>query len=147
MSNENVETIRRLYEAMNELGAAGVYALPEPMRRQVYERWFHPDLVIRQSEDLVFDTAGIFHGYEGFVEAARELGEALDALRFDPGDAYEAGNTVVFEVRALATGKGSGVPIELPGFAHLWELRSGRVTRWVVYTTVGEAKAAAGVAE
>ena len=145
MSQENVEIVRRLYEAMNSAGVAAIYNLPDAERKRVFEQWFSPSFEIRQDEDLVFDTKGTFRGYEGFVESARELVEAFSDLRFEPSTTYESGDTVVFEVRALATGRGSGVLTEIPQFAHLWELKDGLVRRWYVYKTVKEALAAAGM--
>jgi len=143
MSRENVEIVRTLYEGINRIGVAGISALPDVAQRNFFEQSFDPELEIRQSAELVFDTAGTFHGYEGFVEAARELVEALADLRFEVGEAFESGNKVVFEVRALATGRGSGVPIEIPRLAHLWELNERLVRRWIVYPTLGEALEAA----
>ena len=147
MSEENVETVRRIYDGIRQMGgASAMFALPDDARRDLYDQTFDPELEIRQSAELVVDTVGTFHGYEGFIDCTRELVEGLGDIQFDPGQAFESGDTVVFEVRALATGKESGVPVE-GRLAHLWELRNGRVRRWVVYPRLAEALTAAGLSE
>ena len=145
MSKENVEIVRRLYETINQVGVAAIYALPDATRREMHAQFFDPELEVRQSSEIVFDTAGTFHGYEGFIEAARELVEGIGDLRFDVGEAFDAGNQVVFKVRGVATGNASGVPVESRLIAHLWELKDGLIRRWIVYPTVAEALAAAGL--
>ena len=148
MSVENVEIVRRLYEGINQGGIASLYGLPDAARRELYEQIFDPEVELVQSAELVFDTAGTFRGYEGFVEGTRELVEGLGNIRFDlVGEPFEAGNQVVFEVRALATGRESGIPVQTPLIAHLWELKDGLVRRWVVYPTLEEALEAAGLSE
>lgn len=146
MPEDNLEIIRGLYERMNQLGPEQLLALPDAARREVFERFFHPDLELRQSAYMVIDTAGTFRGYEGFLESLRELVEGLDDLRFNLGEARESGDRVVFRVRAFATGKGSGVPVDVE-LAHLWELKEGRVRRWGVHPTFGEALEAAGLSK
>ena len=147
MSVENVETVRNIYEGIRQMGGAtALFALPDATRKNLYDQLFDPELEIRQSAELVLDTVGTFYGYEGFIDCTRELVEGLGDIQFDPGQAYESGDTVVFEVRALATGKESGVPVQ-GRLAHLWELKNGRVRRWVVYPTLAEALEAAGLSE
>jgi ketosteroid isomerase-like protein len=147
MSLENVEIVRNLYAGLNRAGAARLLALPDAIRRETFEQLFDPELEIRQSAELVFDTAGTFRGYEGFVEAARELVEALGDIQFEVGKGFESGDKVVFEVRARASGRGSGVPVETRLIAHLWELTGGLVRRWIVYPTLEDALEAASLSE
>ena len=146
MSQENVEVVRALYDALNPTGAGGFLAMPDPDRREIFERIYDPEFELRQSPDAVFDTAGTFRGYEGYLEALRELAEALGDIHFEVGEAFDAGDKVVFDVVARATGMGSGVPVEMR-IAHLWELKEGLVLRWIVYPRLSEALEAAGLRE
>ena len=146
--SQNVEIVRRLYKGINQGGVASIYALPDGARRKLYEQSFDPELELVQNAELVFDTAGTFRGYEGFVEATRELVEGFGDIRFDVvGEPFESGNQVVFEVRALATGRESGIPVQTSLIAHVWELKDGLVRRWAVYPTLDEALQAAGLSE
>jgi ketosteroid isomerase-like protein len=146
MSQKNVEIVRVLYGALNRTGVGAFLAMPDPFRREIFERAYHPELELRQSPEAVFDTAGTFSGYDGYLAAARELAEALGDIHYEVGEAFEAGDKVVFDVVARATGMGSGVPVEMR-VAHLWELRDGLVLRWMVYPRLSEALDAAGLSE
>jgi len=145
MSQQTVEIVRNLYEAINRLGAASLLELPDAARRDFFRRSFDPELEIRQIPGLV-DTAGTFRGYDGYLQATRELVEVLNGIRFELGKEYARGDSVVFDVLALATGRASGVPVEIR-IAHLWELKEGLVRRWIVYPTLDEALEAAGLSE
>ncbi len=147
MSEENAEIVRRLYEGINLGGVVGMYELPDAARRELFDQFFHPDVELGQSPEIVFDTAGTFRGYEGFIEGTRELVEGLGDIRFDVGEAFAGGDKVVFEVRASATGRESGIPVQTRLIAHLWELNDGLVRRWIVYPTLAEALEAAGLSE
>ena len=146
MSQENVEIVRALYDVLNPTGAGGFLAMPDSRRREIFERIYDPELELRQSREAVFDTAGTFRGYEGYLEALRELVEALGDIHFEVGEAFDAADKVVFDVVARATGMGSGIPVEMR-VAHLWELKEGRVLRWIVYPRLSEALEAAGLRE
>ncbi len=146
MSQENVEIVRNVYDALNRTSVGAFLAMPDSSRRAIFERIYDPGLELRQSPEAVFDTVGTFRGYEGYLEAGRELVEALGDIQFDIGKAFEAGDNVVFDVVARATGMGSGIPVERR-IAHLWELKEGLVLRWIVYQTLEQALEAAGLRE
>lgn len=146
MSQENVAVVQNLYEVMRQVGPGAVLDLPDTERRRFFDSYFEPDLELRQSRELVLDSAGVFHGYEGFMAAARELLGSLSDIRWEVDDVFASGDTVVCDVRALASGVGSGIPLE-HRMAHLWGVRNGRLSRWIVYPTVAEALTAAGLSE
>lgn len=146
MSRENVEFVRQIYEGIHRIGPGGLVELPDAALRAFFDRAFDPELEVRQNPNAVFDTGGTFRGYEGYLEAARELQEAFSKIRFEPGRAFAAGHFVVFDVVAHATGKESGIATEVP-VAHLWQFKDGRVLRWIVYMTLDEALKAAGLSE
>ena len=131
MSRENVEVVRRFYELYNRGdfegtdGAALVVEL------------FDPDVVIDQLDEVA-GTKGTFQGYEGMLQAQREVTEVLADVRFLPEEHAAAGDRVAFVVRAEGTGRESGVPVDTR-LGHVWSLRAGRIARWVVYRDPGEA--------
>jgi hypothetical protein len=145
MAQTNDETIRAIYRMLKEVGSSELFALPQGDRRAIFERVFHPELEIRQSPEIVLDTAGTFHGFEGFDRAGHELLEALGEIEFEAGESLQSGDVVVFEIRATAMGIGSGVPVELQ-MAHEWEIEDGLARRWVVHPTLERALTAAGLA-
>ena len=135
--------VRGIYEAINSAGAA-MLALPDETRREFFQLTFDPELELRQHPDIIIGTKGTFRGYEGFVAATEELFEALSRVEFEPQKEFVRGEIVVFDVRAVATGRASGARADVR-VGHLWELRDGLVTRWIVYPTLDEALEAAGL--
>jgi ketosteroid isomerase-like protein len=136
VSGENVEVVLRFYERFNRGDFSG------PGGGAVARETFDPDVEMRQIEDIA-GTAGTFHGYEGLAAAQRELTEALSEIRFQPERHWERGEGVAFDVWAEIVGRSSGVPGRLR-IGHLWELRAGRVLRWIVYREPEDAVAALG---
>jgi ketosteroid isomerase-like protein len=149
MSEENIEIVRGIYGLVSEIDQRAVLEAPEAERRALFEQAFHPDLEIRLLPGIsgLAGTGGTFHGYEGFLEASRELIEDIEDIKWDPGGRrLTNGDTVVIEVTAFATGRGSGARSKIQ-FADLWTLEGGRVRRWMSYETFEEARKAAGLSE
>lgn len=65
-------------------------------------------------------------GLDALHAMTQALGEVWEEWRYETETYFEGGNRIVVFVRLLARGKGSGVPIELPG-AHVWTFQSGKV--------------------
>ena len=133
MSRENVEVVRRLYEAFNHGGLDAVTALTHP------EIEFVPPPIWPDSPRL--------QGVESIQEMARQWIETFDDFRInaerfiDPGE-----DCVVAFVRDQGRVKGSGAEID-NRFIHVWTLRDGQIIRWESYTDEGEALEAAGLSE
>ena len=90
MSQENVEIVRRIYEAWN----AGDLGLQH----------FDPAVEVHQTAGFL-DTGGVFHGHEGVLASARELMQGLHDLHWDTHDfiAARCSQVVVpFTARATA---------------------------------------------
>jgi ketosteroid isomerase-like protein len=137
MSEENVEIVRRLFEAFQT-----------GMKRGDLTVWF-------DSEDLADDFEwmtppevaglGTYRGREGFLEFMRAWTEDFEDWSIELERVIDAGEDQVVGVfHQRATGKGSGVPIELvQGF--VWELDDGRVVRMRNYVSPADALEAAGL--
>jgi ketosteroid isomerase-like protein len=151
MSRENVEIVRRVYETLNlaerRVARRGDQVLPSPEQiAEMMGELFDPDVEVQQMAGIV-GTAGTFRGYDGLLRARAELAEGLVDLEWRPDEPFdELGDRVVVGVRASSTGRASGVRSELQ-IAHLWELKDGRVVRWVVYPSRAEALEAVGLRE
>ena len=139
MSQENVEVVRRAFEEfLNAMERGDPGAL------------FDLEVVADDYEWIFFEGLegrSVWRGREGFVEFVRTWTAEFDdwSIRLerliDAGDDQVVGLTV-----QSATGKGSGVPVELT-IGQVYELEDGRVVRVRNYLTHAEALEAAGLRE
>jgi ketosteroid isomerase-like protein len=139
MSEENVEIAQRLWEEFQaglERGDPGA--------------WFDPEAVADDFEWIVstpLDGRSVWRGREGFVEFMRTWTEQFDDWSIRVERWIDAGeDRVVALTHQTATGKGSGVPVEL-NLGQVWEFEAGRVARTRAYLDHKEALEAAGLRE
>jgi ketosteroid isomerase-like protein len=137
MSQENVDTIARLYDEF--LGR------PERVMDPAILEFFDPAVELRQTESFL-GTAGTFHGYDGLVRSAREMFETFRDLHWVPIRLIDGGDHVVTTCEARAYGKQSDVEVRVKG-AHLWTLRGGRIVAWHIYLDSTQALEAVGLSE
>ena len=139
MAQGNVEVVLQLYEGLN----SGVSA--REVGDQVLSATFDPAIETVQLGALA-GTRGTFIGYDGLRDAARELDEAWETYRFELLEHAAEGDLVAFAVKAHGSGRASGIPVEME-LGHLFELRGGRIARWVVYDEPRDALEAVGLSE
>ena len=137
MSQENVETIARLYDEF--------LAKPERLTSGELLAFFDPAVEIHQSESF-FGTQGTFHGYDGLRRSGREVFETFSDAHYVPKRLVDGGDQVVATVEFRAIGKQSGVSIA-ETVAHVWTLKSGRIIAWHVYLEPAKALEAVGLRE
>ena len=137
MSKQNVQIITSLYE--------NFLARPERLMSGEILEFFDPAIEIRQSASML-GTEGTFHGYEGLVQAAREVIEPFHDIQFVPRDIVDAGHQVVATVEFRGTGRESGVDVRETA-AHVWTLNGGRIIAWHVYMDPAEALEAVELSE
>jgi ketosteroid isomerase-like protein len=137
MSQENVETITRLYDEY--------LARPERVSDPGLFQFFDPAVELRQSASIL-GTEGTFHGYDGLARGAREVFESFRDYHWVPIRLIDSGDHVVATVEARGYGKHSGVEVN-ETVAHVWTLRGGRIVAWHVYMDPAEALQAAGLSE
>ncbi len=125
MSRENADVVGRMFEALNR----GVTA--DALSDEALATMFDPAIEMQQLADLA-GTAGTFRGYEGLREAIREVNEGLMNNQYDLLEHASNGDKVSFVVKASGIGRASGVHTEMR-VGHLFELRGGRIIRWVLY--------------
>jgi ketosteroid isomerase-like protein len=133
MSEENVETLRRGYEALN--------------RRDI-DAWledFHADV---EAHDLpTIPDAPVRRGHEDLRKWAEMMGDIwTQESYYELEEFTAAGDFVVVAVRAHAWGRGSGAPIEV-SFFQVFEMRDGKVQRSWAYFDEAQALEAAGLSE
>ena len=137
MSQENVETISRLYDEF--------LARPERVSDPEVLQFFDPGVEFRQTAS-VLGTEGTFHGYDGLARAGREVFEAFREAHWVPIRLIDSGDHIVAAVEFRAYGKHSGVEVK-ERIAHVWALRGGRIVAWHVYMDPTQALEAVGLSE
>jgi ketosteroid isomerase-like protein len=97
-------------------------------------------------EGAALDGRSVWRGREGFEEFMRTWTEEFEgwSIRFEPIDAGD--DRVVGLTQQSATGKGSGVPVEL-NVGQVFELEDGLLVRVRNYLSHAEALEAAGLRE
>jgi uncharacterized protein len=131
VSQENVEIVRRVYEAMNARDFATVAELAHP------DATWIPDSRVGE---------GPIRGRENVIRFFTDRAEVFGQLDAKPERYWEKDDTVVVFVRVTGRGQGSGAEFEIR-IGHLWTVRDGVVVRGEGYGDRSEALKAAGVSE
>src|SRR5436190_18839774 len=128
MSQENVEIVRGIYEAVARRDGVTPF--------EVY------------SEDIVWDISNsaraalnpkpIYHGHEGVREAWRDGVSAFREVDLEVEDLVDAGDRVLASIQERDVGRASGARVEANHFA-VWTLADGKVTRLQVFDDREEA--------
>ena len=127
MSRENVEIVRRAYDALNRRDL------------EATREFTHPNAVFRT-------TVETFRGHDGLTEWVRKVDEILEGYRLTVDEIIDAGDRVLAFTHQSARGKGSGIEIE-HHVAHVWTIQDGRVTAFQAFTDRSEALEAVGLRE
>jgi ketosteroid isomerase-like protein len=132
MSQENVDTLRKGYLALNSGDFDAAIALLDPdVEFDVSRRTFDP---------------GVFHGHEGVRENLSLVGEQWAMFRQEPQDFIVAGDDVVVPIRFIGVGRQSGVETTANA-AHVWTFQNGKIVRQRTFQTLAEALEAVGLSE
>ena len=139
MSQENVEIVKRGYEALNEAYKTGDFLAA--IRATV-----HPDVVLRTSG--MFPETGEYRGHEGIREFAANQADAFEDMSLRPEEYIDAGDRVVVPLRFGGKARHTGIPVEF-FVVHVSTIRDGKLARLDMYQTKEqalEARRAFGVA-
>jgi ketosteroid isomerase-like protein len=126
--DENIALVREAFAAFESGDVEAV------------NRLLDPGVEVSISQELA--NAGTWSGIEGFWTSIASWMEAWDEYRielrgFDTPD----DRNVIAETHQIATGRTSGVPVELTTF-FLFEIRDGLCTRYALYASREAALAA-----
>jgi len=136
MSRENVEIVRRLFDAVARRDAETVLSL------------YHPDVEwdgSRHRWGEVLAGPSRVHGHEGLRRWGRKYYEAWENLEDNIEELIDAGEHVVSVVTTRARGRASGVEVEWKHNAGVWTIEQGKIVRVVWFSTREEALEAAGL--
>jgi hypothetical protein len=120
VSEADVETVRRSYEALNE-GDVG-----EALRA------LDPDAVWRDSPEL--PGGGEFRGLEALGRFLQDFLAEWRDFRQEIEGVEVAGERVAVVIHLSAVGRSSGIAVDTR-YAHVWTMREGRGVRVDAYRT------------
>jgi ketosteroid isomerase-like protein len=132
MSQENVETLQRIYESWERGDFTAGLSLFEP----------NVTLVI---DPMTLD-GGVFVGEGGVRRYMRRFLQAWESLTIAAESYTTAGDTILVKVTQTGIGEDSQVPVNQRYF-QLWTFRGGRVVRLETILSEADALDAAGLAE
>jgi ketosteroid isomerase-like protein len=116
--SENVDLLRRYFDAINRAGRSGDL-----------EEWlsfFSEDVVWEAIEDA--PDAGTYRGRDGLRGYFQDWLETVDNMRFERGEITDLGDFVVAEIRATATIKGTDAVMDLP-YAFAVRIEAGKIAQ------------------
>jgi len=132
MSQENVEVLRRGYEAWNRGDRDAAFeSLESEFELQLPEGGMN---------------VGIYKGREGVTKLFENYLEVFDSFQMKPEKFFEVDDRIVVFVRTPARGKGSGVEVEFRP-AHVWTMRAGKAARLEIFPERQRALEAVGLSE
>ena len=132
MSRENVDVVRRVWQAISSDGD-----LP-------FELW---DVDLRIDNMPEWPIRGPYHGHEGLARWRADLAEVIEDLHFEVKEVIDLDEERVLSV-LRATGRASHTGIEMD---HVWAsvltLREGKIVHALGYWTPEQAREAVGLRE
>ena len=139
MSRENVELVRRIFEAGARRDTATALAL------------YDPEVEWDQSRGPFWDLFGgeIYRGHEGLRRFFRQYysPETWESVEDKLEELIDAGDHVVSVVNTRARGRTSGAEVQWTLNAGAWTIREGKVVRVAWFRSVEEALEAVGLRE
>ena len=119
MSQENVEILRRGYEALSRGDLDAVLELCDPDIESVL-----PEGGI---------NTGTLRGHRAVRDFLESYIDAFESFRMEPERFLEADDQVVVVLRVVGRGRGSGLEVDVRP-AHLWTMDRGRAVRVQTFT-------------
>jgi ketosteroid isomerase-like protein len=131
MSEENVEIVRRVYDAYRSGDFETAFGFIDP--------------------EVVFDVSirpegKVYRGHEGVAEALRTWTGTWEAFRIEVEELIDAGDHVIGVEHQSGRGKGSGLPLAQVYFS-VFTLGDGKITRIAWFQNRRDALEAAGLSE
>jgi ketosteroid isomerase-like protein len=133
MSQENVEIVRRVWEAAERRDTDAVFALYDPA-------------IVWESRYVGPIEGGLYHGHEGVRQFFRDWLESFETYHAQAETFIEAGSKVVVGYRVSGRGQGSGIEIEMSRW-NVYGIRNGLVIRVEIFESKAEAFEAVGLSE
>jgi uncharacterized protein len=137
VSRQNVEIVRRLYDAVAARDTDTVLSIYDP--ELVWDHTNNTELA-----RLVGGT--LYHGHDGLQEWSRQFYEAWESVTAELEDVIDAGDDrVVAVLNYRGRGRVSGLEVEFTRMAGIFTFRDARVVRADWYRDKDPALEAAGL--
>ena len=133
MSQENVDLVRRMFDAFNRGDVDAVVAT------------FGEGCLVEEPLEMPDSPSLGFRGHDGIREWMANL-RGVAGVRFEPRSFITGGDVVVSDLASHGRGQGSGAPVEWTTFAVL-QLCGGKIARARAFLSRDDALAAAGLSE
>ena len=131
MSRENVEIVRQIYDGWSR----GDFSVGTSLMAPEFEWHQHAEAVEPGS-----------HRGPAIGGAISKLFEVYENFRVEPEEYTDAGDKVVVTARCQATGRGSGVELDVR-YSFVWTVRRGKLADLTVFMHRSDALEAAGLRE
>jgi uncharacterized protein len=128
----NVEVVERLIKAFEERDQEAAFAELDP------------EVELLPIRAQLEGTS--YRGHDGYRRLVADFDEDWEDLRLLPERIRESGDRVVVSGRMVASGRASGIELDIP-LALLYELRNGKVVRLESFSDPDEALEAIGLSE
>jgi ketosteroid isomerase-like protein len=135
MSQENVEIMRRYYEAWFRRDRSEMGTLDPDIE-------LHPD-----PENEWVGLNAVYRGPDGVLDYIRTVEEAIEDYHPEVERLIDAGDKVVTLAIESGRGRGSGAEVQSKRTAHVWTLRAGKAIRLDLYNDRADAFKAVGLEE
>ena len=134
MSQENVELVRRIFDAFGRGDFEGGIELADTP----------PEFEFVPSGALIPDLATVQRGPEAFRRVVETFVAEFDDARVELHELIDAGDQVFTSFTLRGRGKHSGVETSWEPLS-VWTVQEGRLIRWLGFTDRDEALEAAGL--
>jgi ketosteroid isomerase-like protein len=130
VSQENVEVVRRVWDAVERQDTAAVFA------------FYDPDIVWQNHTGAIELQGRSYHGHEAVAQFWREWLEPFETFEAHSETFIDAGDNIVVGMRLSARGRQSGAEVEWPVW-NVYTIRAGLVIQVQAFETKAEALEAA----
>ena len=131
--SRNADVIKGVYDAFARGDVAAVLGV------------FDSQIHWMEAEGFLYAERNPYQGPQAVAEGVvQRIVTDVDGFTVTPQNYTDGGDTVVVEGRYRGTMKATSTPVDAQ-FAHVWQLRDGKVVRFRQYTDTGQWSEAAGV--
>jgi len=130
VAGENVEIVRRGFEAFNEDGVEGILPLIDP------------EFVVTTPPNLASEP-DTYEGHEGVRRYFDSFYDAMEEIRWEPHSFHEIGDRIAVPFTLHARGKSTGLDVSQDA-VQVWELRDGKALGMELFATLDDARQAHG---